>query len=139
MAWKPMISDPHDLAQRVEKLEKANRRLKLAGVLALTLVGCLLLLGVASPNRTVEAEQFILRDANGKEQAALRMSAEGPELGFLDANGKVRLMLTLSEGIPGLGFFDANGKARALLGVSAVGPKLVFRDANGKLVFSAPR
>jgi hypothetical protein len=156
-----MISDPHDLAQRVEKLEKANRRLKLAGVLALTLVGCLLLLGVASPKRTVSAQEFILRDANGKVQAVLGMRENDPMLGFSDANGKVRLMLTLSEGMPGLGFLDANGKARALLGVSAVGPKLVFRDANGqtraalgmsaegpklvfrdangKLVFSAPR
>ena len=84
-----MISDLPDLAQRVEKLEKANRRLKLAGVLVLTLVGCWLLLGVASPKRTVQAEEFILRDANGKVQVMLGAGAEGPTLVLFDANGKL--------------------------------------------------
>ena len=89
MASKTIISGPPDLAQRVEKLEKANRRLKLAGVLALTLVGCLLLLGVASPDRTVEAEEFILRDASGNRRAGLAVVAQGPGLHLYDANGKL--------------------------------------------------
>ncbi len=133
-----MISDPPDLAQRVEKLEKANRRLKLAGVLALTLVGCLLLLGVASPKRTVEAERFILLDANGKPRVRLRMRAEGPELGLYDANRKTRVALGMTPNGPKLGLLDANGNLQVILGAEAEGPRLVLFDANGKVIFTAP-
>ena len=161
MAWKTIISNPPDLGQRVEKLEKANRRLKLAGVLVLTLVGCLLLLGVASPKRTVEAETFVIRDANGKPRAVLGMTAGGPALLFIDANGKQRMTLgtpageepvllfldanekeraglTILAGLSVLTFTDANEKQRVILGISVRGPGLVVRDANGKVVFSAP-
>ncbi len=113
-----MIWDSPDLAQRVEKLEKANRRLKLAGVLVLALVGCLLLLGVASPKRTVEAEEFILRDANGELRVNLSMTAEGPALIFVDANRVTRVVL---------------------MAMVAEAPALFLYDANGKVIFSAPR
>ncbi len=157
-----MISDLPDLAQRVEKLEKANRRLKLAGVLALALVGCLLLLGVASPKRTVEAEKFLLRDANGKIRASLDVvGLEGPMLFLLDANEDMRVTPSTGLGGAALRFFDANekvqvilaagleeptlilthanGKGGALLTVDREGPKFALLDANGKEIFSAPR
>ncbi len=107
-----MISYLPDLAQRVEKLEKANRRLKLAGALALALVACLLLLGAASPKRTVEAEEFNLRDANGKVRALLAMAAKRPMFVLSDANGKMRATLAITADGPLLGLFDANGNPR---------------------------
>ena len=131
-----MISDLPDLAQRVEKLEKANRRLKLAGVLALALVGCLLLLGVASPKRTVEAEAFVLRDANGKLRALLAVAAEGPGLSFIDANEKQRMLLEVSAEGPLVSLRDANGKSRMALGVLGDGldakTALILYDSNRK-------
>ncbi len=133
-----IISDLPDLAQRVEKLEKANRRLKLAGVLALALVGCSLLLGAASPKRTVEAEEFILRDANGEVRAILHMKPNGPGLLFYDANGESRVALAVTRLGPMLALFDANRKTRALLGINENEPRLVFFDANEKLIFSVP-
>jgi len=137
MAWETIISDPPDLAQRVEKLEKANRRLKLGGVLALTLVGCLLLLGVASPKRTVEAEAFILRDANGGMRALLGMGVEGPMLHLYDANALSRALLQVTVSGSAVGFFDANGKLRVVVGVTEGTPELELLDANGKVTFSA--
>ena len=123
-----MISDLPDLVQRVEKLEKANRRLKLAGVLALTLVGCLLLLGAASPKRTVEAEEFVLRDANGDERARLGITASGSALGFRDANGNLRAVLSTKGGLI---LYDAKGDMRLSLGDLPGGAALLLKDANG--------
>ncbi len=130
MAWKTTISDPPDLVQRMEKLEKANRRLKLAGVLVLTLVGCLLLLGVASPKRTVEAEAFILRDANGEMRAVLGMGVEGPSLSLYDANEVPRAVLLVLEGEPALFLYDANGKV--IFGASDTKRKAAQRAASSR-------
>ena len=138
MAWKTIISNPPDLAQRVEKLEKANRRLEFAGVLALTLVGCLLLLGAASPKRTVSAEEFILRDEDGDLRVSLHMTASGPALSLFDANGKVRAVLAMGADGPMLLLADANEVSRALLGVLEVEAGLALFDANGKVIFTAP-
>ena len=136
-----IISDLPDLAQRVEKLEKANRRLKLAGVLAMALVGCLLLLGAASPKRTVEAEEFILRDANGEVRALLGMIQEGPMFALYGAEphrGSRAILRMAAEG-PMLTLSDENKQIRVMLGTTSNEPVLAFFDANGKVIFSAPQ
>jgi hypothetical protein len=135
-----IISDLPDLAQRVEKLEKANRRLKLAGVLALALVGCSLLLGAASPKRTVEAEEFILRDANGEVRALLGMIQEGPMFALYgaEAHGESRAILRMAAEGPMLTLSDENKQIRVMLGTTSNEPVLGFFDANGKVIFSVP-
>ena len=49
---------------RLERLEKQNRRMKQIGALALVLIGAVLLMGQATPTKTVEANEFILRDTS---------------------------------------------------------------------------
>ncbi len=45
-------------------------------------------MGQAAPvPETIEAQAFIVRDADGTPRAMLAASEEGPVLGLLDANG----------------------------------------------------
>ncbi len=85
-----------DILTRLGRVERENRRLKQVGFVVLVLVGAVLLMGQARSNRTVEAEQFILKDANGRMRARLAMEkADRPTLVFTDAKG---LQLVSLEG-----------------------------------------
>ena len=61
----PQALDSSVLMERLEKLEKQNRRLKQVGAVALVLAASILLMGQAPARRTVEANEFILKDASG--------------------------------------------------------------------------
>ena len=91
----------NDLSQRVECLELENRRWRL-GALVLAL-GCLMLLltgfDFPQPNvmkaRSIEAQSFVLRDADGQIRARMAISADGPRLSFFDEHGNVISSLPL--------------------------------------------
>ncbi len=94
-----------DVRERVIKLERQNRRFKRVGVAALIVPALLLVLGQAPPKKTVEANEFILRDSGGN--ARVRLSVENdsfsggtPKMVFLDAKGTTNLELDGS--VPGL-------------------------------------
>ena len=69
-------SDFEDLLGRLVRLEKQNRRFKLLAVATLVGVPLLLVMGQASPKKTVEANEFILRDDSGNIRARLFMAAK---------------------------------------------------------------
>lgn len=149
--------------ERIERLERNNRRL-MAGLVAAVLLG----IGVAAtPTKSgvdavaeLRAQKFILVDDNGKTRAALSVSQAGPGLGLLDANGVLRATLGVNMGEPMLGLFDRNGepcagltvskegtglsladehgKLRAVLGVTKAGPELELYDENDKSLWKAP-
>ena len=69
----------NELLARVERLERQNRCLRSTGDVvligaAVVLIGCLVLLGCgahpADDPKTVEAEQFMVRDRDGKVRLA---------------------------------------------------------------------
>jgi len=70
----------HDLEQitaRLLMLEKQNRRFKQLGAAALIIAATVLVTGQAAPpKKTIEAQEFILRDTTGKVRAKLAMSRE---------------------------------------------------------------
>ena len=85
----------NDLCQRMERLERSNRRWRL-GALLLGLACLVLLLAgfdFAQPNvmkaRTVEAQSFVLRDADGQIRARMAIGDDGSRLTFFDEQGKV--------------------------------------------------
>jgi hypothetical protein len=129
-----MTNEQGAIEERLEKLERQNRRMKLAGLGAMVIAGAFVLMGQASGPRTppeVRAKSFVLVDANGETRARLYMSAsgKGPELDLLDAKGNERLTL---DG-PGLTLYDVNGKLRAVLAAGSNGTALQLDDANGKV------
>jgi len=93
--------EENQLLQRLERLEQANRRWKLAALIML--MACLVLLAAgfdfAQPNlvkaRSVEAQNFVLRDADGQIRARMAIGDDGPRLSFFDEQGNVVSSLPL--------------------------------------------
>jgi len=86
-----MISQTPELEvirQRLEKLERENRRLKRAGSLGLLVVAAGFLMAQGKYNRRIEAEEFILTDTHGSERAELAWKDQAPRFVLLDAHGK---------------------------------------------------
>jgi hypothetical protein len=76
------------IRQRLEKLERENRRLKRAGSLGLLVVAAGFLMAQGKYNRRIEAEEFILTDAHGSERAELAWKDQAPRFLLLDAQGQ---------------------------------------------------
>jgi hypothetical protein len=132
-----MTNEQGAIEERLEKLERQNRRMKLAGLGAVVIAGAFVLMGQASGPRTlpeVRAKSFVLVDANGETRARLYMSAppERPELDLLDAKGNPRVVLDASGTSGGLDLLDAKGNERLTLYGPPIGPGLVLTDANQK-------
>jgi len=132
---KAQTTDIHAVLERLEKLEKRNRRLERAITCLVIFVGCLVLASAsAHKGRTVEARQIALKDEAGNTRAVLGMRSAGPGLALYDANGnKVQALLTVLQTGPTLGLYDADGTTRVLLGVTSKGATLAFNDPEGNL------
>lgn len=101
-------ADLDSILRRLERLEKQNRRLKAIGAALLILISTILFMGQTGPNRTVEAERFVLKDAQGIARGELGMdSVDRPTLTLRDATGWP--MVTLAGGTqPFLGLTGDN-------------------------------
>ena len=104
--------DLHAVVERLERLEKQNRRLKIAGAVALVLLAAVVLVGATTPKSTdYSTSDFKFR------------SVQVQELILVDEHGK-------------------QGKPYAWLGVNKAGAKdegrLQLHDGKGKVVWSAP-
>ena len=87
------------LSERLERVERDNRRLRRVGAVVVIGFASALLMAQARPNpvvKTVQAEEFIVRDSEGKARIKLGMSDKDPRLTFLDSQGKE--VTGLSEG-----------------------------------------
>ena len=133
-------STAESLERRIEKVERENRRLKIAALTALLGLGGVFSLGAAaSPPQKLEAETIVLRDATGKSRIILGVDEEGPGIAFLDAKGKLRLNLGLAKDGPALDLLDAAEHPRAtLLLTEDQGPILNFVDKKGSQVSLKP-
>jgi hypothetical protein len=90
------------LQDRLLKLEIQNRRFKQLSAASLIGVTLLLTLGQAPPKKTIEANEFILRDDSGNIRARLWMGVPAgaaigypaaPQLVLIDEKGKQRVRL----------------------------------------------
>jgi hypothetical protein len=88
------------LAERVDGLERENRLWRWGGGFALT-SGLMLIFGGAQradDPKSVEAEQFIVRDKDGKERARLGLASNGgPALFLHSTDGHNRVVLQASD------------------------------------------
>ena len=120
------------LADRLDRLEWENRRLKLAGAVIMIAIATVLLMGQATPSKVVEvveAQRFILRDSKGINRGGLQVMDDGrPILHLADENGLTRAeLVVLSNNTPALYFYDyekgrdVGRKHLAWLGVSKHG------------------
>ena len=119
------------LQSRLEKLERANRWMRLFGITALILGAVALLLNQNRKSRVIEAEQFILTDGKGEKRGGMIVTPQGPALEFYDSNRTLRLNLSIFNDSPNLTIKDARGTGIAILADVPTGPGLMLYDRNG--------
>jgi hypothetical protein len=126
------------LARRLDRLERQNRLLKRAGVVALVVISTAALMGQATTSQVakqVEAEAFIVRDPSGRVVASLgAMPDGGGTLMFFDAKSRPRAMLGVAgDGSPGLTLAGKAGNVGVTLFAAADGSRgLEVYDGAGK-------
>jgi hypothetical protein len=136
-----MEKPPSDvLAERVERLERENRRWRWGAGFALIAGLVVTVWGAqrAKETKVVEAERFLLRDENGTIRTELAMQPnegptmpKNPRLDLMDEGGKPRASLVLRRGgLPNLELRDQGGRPRLHLGMQfddmvelSLGPK----------------
>lgn len=119
------------LTQRLEAVERDNRRLRRLGVMMLVGVGILLglttaIMVVASRHgmpgmvpQVTEARKFLLRDPQGRIRGVWGTNEEGAaQLILQDTVGRGRLRVTvLPDGSSGVAFVDSVNHTRIVLGI----------------------
>jgi len=107
------------LVQRVEELEKRNRRVQRVVLAVLALGGMALLMGQSPPNapkdaeprNVVEAQRFVLLGRNGRPAAMLGTVKGSHGLFLFDDEEQTRAELILRpSGAPELNFYDEQGR-----------------------------
>ncbi len=136
-------------AQRLDQLERENRRLK-RRVDVMALLGAVILVGVLSrlvayahsagaPRvinaKVVNAEWFSLRDEEGRARAKLTVDPGGvPILAFYDKLDKSKMSISINKkDEPCVYFFNDGGENTLRMGQSeSIGPWIGLHDSQGK-------
>lgn len=130
------------IKERVQRLERGNRMLKVVNLVALAaVVATTRIPGIwATPTTSISAEKFILESPSGKTLATLGVNASGfPSLTFFDASGKRLTQVGEADNGKSAGVygFDDNallagkGVLRASFGISSAGAGEAEYDGNG--------
>jgi hypothetical protein len=91
-------TDVEQLVRRITRLEKQNRFWKWGGLLAIVMLACSLAAGLRAQQvqaqmpyraRTVEAQRFVLKSANGKVLGEWAATPEGGALALYSPDGKL--------------------------------------------------
>lgn len=133
--------DPiNTLSQRLDRLEREKRKLRVLGGVLLLGLACLLLVGQApSQDRMVAANSFVLLGQDGKPRAELAFSSHGlPGVRFYDGGGKYTASFELDKyDRPSLRLWSGDAKGSARLGLEEDGsPHLTLRDIYGRQTLS---
>lgn len=122
------------LSDRLEKLERQNRRLRQMLLAILVVTGTGWLLAADKPNlQPITTEKLTLRDASGKTRALLEVGADGPILRFLDAKGKDLATLSTTPDAVLFQFFGGGTRLRSGLALEKDGVALVYYNRDGNL------
>jgi hypothetical protein len=99
-----------DINARLERLERENRRMKKIGIVAIVFASVLFISGQAKTNRVVEANEFVLKDGNGRARARLGIIQGQAELFFSSLSGESDVLLGTDPNGPFLIMGPATGK-----------------------------
>ena len=99
------------LVERLERVERSNRRLRLMAVLLFMILSAAVLMGASLGERVVNADAFTLTGPRGEPRAMLGMTPEEPMFILYDPAGNARLWMGVVDDAPGIVLFDAAGNA----------------------------
>lgn len=100
------------LEKRVERLERENRRLKRVGLLLLAFAVSIILMGQARPATVIEAERFVIVNAEGAKKGELGVGRGGrPHLWLFDRNDDLGVILGIGSDETGAGALLALGNS----------------------------
>jgi len=129
------VSGVPALLERLERLERSNRWLKICGLVVLVALAAVGMMGQArSALQTVEAQEFVVKDAGGVIRARLGASQSGASLNLSHEGGRANLVVSGGRGQGAhLVVTDSAGKVKSLLLVNpeTVGLYLSPVDASG--------
>src|SRR6266446_5590371 len=90
-----MTEDALDIGERVALLEREVRRWKISVAIVCTALAAVFLVGQAAPQRrTLEAQEFVLKEPKGQVQARLSSTGAGSAFTFSDNQGNARLSMS---------------------------------------------
>jgi hypothetical protein len=122
------------IEERLERLEKENRRLKYLLFSLLFLVAGVFFVGATAKKKgkpvsdEIRTHRLVLVDSKGKDRGVLGMDKECPFLGLYDEEGISRISLAVEKYGSILVLNDENAKAGAVLSMLEGIPKLVLSD-----------
>lgn len=122
-----------ELPQRLTALERDLRRWRRASAVAVLGLLAVIVAVAVLRSTDLEAESFVLLDAQGRRRGELVMEQNGaPSLGLYDATGARRVRLALdADGLPRLSM-TGPGKTHIWLAIDSSGvPEMVLRDQQG--------
>lgn len=122
-----------EIADRLERLERDNRRLKgfALGVLVLAAALGGIYAKQPAPNRIL-AHEFDVTDSSGKVRVILGVDPTGEGLALLGADGEVGAEMTLyPSGNKLIALNDAQDQPRVAMWVDSGEPQISLRDARG--------
>jgi len=105
-----------DINARLEKLERENRRMKKIGIVAIVFASVLFISGQAKTNKVVEANEFVLKDGNGRARARLSMVT-------------VSDTTLMQKDIPNLSFYDDEGHPRIFIAALPEESRIYLNDS----------
>jgi len=127
------------LAQRIDRLERQNLKLRLAGAIVVLLGAAALSIGMSAPRKTLETDLLIIKDANGTSRMILGMADDGPAITMLDEKGKLRANIGVSDKGPELDFLDASETPRLQMFIDEKQvPRVNLLDTKGTQVTFRP-
>jgi len=131
------------LHERMERIEKQNRRLKNYMVfLVLSFLALAVMGAKAGPNdghfRQIIAERISFIDGAGQERMLMGSSEEGTGIKVLNKAGKKVLGIGIDADEKGSGILvaDKEGRPRIGLGIDEGVPSVVMVDENGKKILA---
>jgi len=140
-----MTSEGDQLVERVTRLERQNRQLKMVGMGVALGISVFLLTGATKTPKTVEAERIVILDRHGRARitmgtpafagAAIDTNPDDPVIWLTDGKGGDRAMLATD----GLSFANSRAKPTVRLNSDPNGLSgLNFYGNDGKVSWSAP-
>jgi len=130
-----MLAEPMDIkaiVNRLNQLEKRNRRLERALMTMLVASAAIVLMGQAvPPPRVVEAQKFVIKDQSGRARGWIGLIGQGSELVLGNSQAQPMISLEVSGDEDDMHFYGSR-RSGMTLGINSANPSLSIANANGQ-------